>query len=307
MIRDFLRRRSKGGGQTFEMPPQLRQLDEHWTDDRNFPDSFGGAAEYARKMARHPLSFFVQRLHNLGLRGHRILDAGCGTGTWSFGMRGYFDEVYGADYVGERTDLARHIASTWGLGGTDFREANVQELPYEDNFFDAVFCFGVIIVPQTSVESSIREFKRVVRPGGSIYLCLNARGWAHYLASSNDDGRRNLGLDGIYMAICKQFRAGRAQADEVVEEIRTYCGEEYVERFRAEQYSPRGRTYPNTYEPDEVEAVARDQGLERFRWSHEGGLREVSDPVDVSPLYAPSFEGRTSVWECLMELPAAQS
>ena len=339
MIRRLLRREGRAepdgtgaiGLPSVELPERLQMLADHWRDEQNFEERFGAAAEYARKMSKHPLQYFVARLHNLGLRGGRILDAGCGTGTWSFAMKALFDEVCGADYVQERAELAQHMAATWEIDGMDFRTADVQDLPYPDDHFDAVFCFGVIIVPQTSVADSLREFKRIVRPGGQIYLCLNARGWAHYLASSDVPSRRDLGRDGIYMAVCKDAEPlvaalresgsvdglGSHESSLVAalrNEIAEYCGNDHVEHFdedleriadgRAERFTPRGRTYPNTYEPSEVESVARSLGLERFRWSHEGGLIEASDPVAVRSLYAPDFEGRTSVWECLMELPA---
>lgn len=174
-------------------------LEENWKSEENFPQQFGAASEYALKMAKRPLSYFRDRVKNIGISGQRVLDAGCGTGNWSFGLLSVFDEVYGIDYVKERTDLCTHIAGKYGIDKTAFREGNILETGFPDDFFDVVFCFGVIIVPQTPLDVALKEFRRVVKPGGEIFICLNAPGWAYYLASSDAQARSDLGKKGIYV------------------------------------------------------------------------------------------------------------
>lgn len=184
------------------VPSHLQRLATNWRDETNFPVAeHPSAADYARKMTKRPLSYFVQRIENLGLSGGSVLDAGCGTGTWSFALRATFDIVHGTDYVEDRTLVAEHIALSNGVQGTYFRPGDVMDLPYDDASFDTVFCFGVIIVPQTRLETALREFFRVTRAGGTVHLCLNAIGWAHYLASAEVDSRRELGRNGIYVAV----------------------------------------------------------------------------------------------------------
>lgn len=244
-------------------------LETNWKSEENFPPQFGAASDYARKMAKRPLSYFRDRVKNIGISGHRVLDAGCGTGNWSFGLTSVFDEVYGIDYVKERTDLCTFIADKYEVPQTSFREGNILDTGFPDEFFDAVFCFGVIIVPQTPVDVALKEFRRIVKPGGEIFVCLNAPGWAHYLASSEAQARSDLGKRGIYahlrgklaeipvwleadavkrqavqaesargmesvlMAV-EQLFGDRLPVAEVFDQITEHCGPEYRDRLAAE-------------------------------------------------------------------------
>lgn len=185
----------------------LDELEKNWKSDDNFPERFGSASEYARKMSKRPLSYFCDRIDNIALSGARVLDAGCGSGNWSFALVPHFNEVHGIDYIKERTDLCSFIAEKYGINTTTFREGNILDTGFDDNYFDAVFCFGVIIVPQTPIDLALKEFKRIVKPGGEIFVCLNAPGWAYYLASSEDEIRSNLGKKGIYVHFRNQLQS----------------------------------------------------------------------------------------------------
>jgi len=183
----------------------IEELAENWVSEENFPTQFGSASDYARKMAKRPLSYFRHRVQNLNLSGQRVLDAGCGSGNFSFGLVPQFDEIYGIDYVRERADLCGHLAQRYSIEGCHFNEGNILDTGFEDSFFDAVFCFGVIIVPQTPLKDALEEFQRIVKPGGEIYVCLNALGWARYLASSDVETRSALGKKGIYVRLRSQL------------------------------------------------------------------------------------------------------
>jgi len=189
----------------------VEELGKNWKSEENFPEQFGDASIYARKMAKRPLSYFADRVKNMGISGHRVLDAGCGTGNWSFGLTSTFDEVHAIDYVKERADLCNFISEKYQIANTHFAEGNVLETGFPDEYFDAVFCFGVIIVPQTPLKVALEEFRRVVKPGGEIFVCLNAPGWAHYLASAEAEARSNLGKKGLYANLRKRLADVPAQ------------------------------------------------------------------------------------------------
>jgi SAM-dependent methyltransferase len=53
--------------------------------------------------------------------------------------------------------------------GADFKQGDAEELPFEDDSFDAVVSgFGVIHVPQPA--KALAEFRRVARPGGFVAI-----------------------------------------------------------------------------------------------------------------------------------------
>ena len=57
-------------------------------------------------------------------------------------------------------------------------EGDITNLPFRDNFFDAVIDLGVPISHITNslmVSSAVAEMSRVVRPGGKVFLTGMAR------------------------------------------------------------------------------------------------------------------------------------
>jgi enediyne biosynthesis protein CalE5 len=61
--------------------------------------------------------------------------------------------------------LAEELAQKRGITNLEFREANVEALPFADRSFDALTCrFAVMLFPDTA--KALRESLRVLRPGG---------------------------------------------------------------------------------------------------------------------------------------------
>jgi ubiquinone/menaquinone biosynthesis C-methylase UbiE len=54
--------------------------------------------------------------------------------------------------------------------GVDSRVGHVEALPYEPNFFDAIFCSEVFEhLTAKQLELGLREITRVLKPGGCLY------------------------------------------------------------------------------------------------------------------------------------------
>jgi demethylmenaquinone methyltransferase/2-methoxy-6-polyprenyl-1,4-benzoquinol methylase len=95
--------------------------------------------------------------------GDRVLDACCGTGDLAVAARkAGAGEVVGIDFSERMLERARRTAPE-----LDWLQADVLKLPFEDASFDAaVVGFGVRNVDD--LEASIRELRRVLRPGGRL-------------------------------------------------------------------------------------------------------------------------------------------
>jgi SAM-dependent methyltransferase len=99
-------------------------------------------------------------------RGQRVLDVGCGTGVVSITAARLGAKVTGADLTPELLVQARENAAIAGLD-IEWREADVEALPFDDDAFDAVLSqFGHIFAPRPQV--ALREMLRVLKPGGTI-------------------------------------------------------------------------------------------------------------------------------------------
>lgn len=139
--------------------------------------------EFLRAEFAPGLDYYLERLDRLLFRGSRVLDAGCGAGQWSLALARRFARVDAVDLNAQRLRVLRAVAGRMGVANVEPCHGSLEQLPYADGAFDAVFCYGVIMF--TDVERTLAEFHRVLRPGGRVYLCANADGWSRHLANSS--------------------------------------------------------------------------------------------------------------------------
>ena len=106
-------------------------------------------------------------LHAAGLcPGWRVLDAGCGSGSF---LRLIEDIVRpGGDAVG--VDIERGNLEASARRGCDgLLLAGARELPFASGAFDAVWCANVLqYFDDAEIGAVVAELRRVVRPGGRV-------------------------------------------------------------------------------------------------------------------------------------------
>ncbi len=98
--------------------------------------------------------------------GLRVLDVGSGTGVVAVTAARTGAKVTGSDLSPE---LLAHAAENARVAGVevDWREADVEQLPFEDATYDVVLSqFGHMFAPRPEV--AVAEMLRVLKPGGTI-------------------------------------------------------------------------------------------------------------------------------------------
>jgi SAM-dependent methyltransferase len=169
---------------------------------------------YAKGMHGNSYDHYLDKVAALCLRGERMLDAGCGTGTWSFPFAEFFDRVDGIDLSEGRIALARAMAEQLGAERVHFAVGDVLNLPHEDRAFDLVFCYSVVI-SYIPIRVLLTEFARVLKPGGRLFVVLNGLGFSYYLRdvrAEADPKYRPLGERGIYNTLIQSDRVVTPQA-----------------------------------------------------------------------------------------------
>jgi SAM-dependent methyltransferase len=96
------------------------------------------------------------------LEGRRILDVGCGIGTYVRRFRELSDEVYGVDVDEEKVALASARLP-------NIYQAPAERLPFEDESFDVILLHEVIEHVDND-RQTIREAVRCLRPGGEVII-----------------------------------------------------------------------------------------------------------------------------------------
>jgi SAM-dependent methyltransferase len=98
--------------------------------------------------------------------GHAVLDVGAGNGNAAIAAAGRGARVVASDLTPALMDQGRSRAELRGLN-IEWAEADAEDLPFEDNRFDAVISvFGAIFAPRPDVAAS--EMFRVLSPGGTL-------------------------------------------------------------------------------------------------------------------------------------------
>lgn len=99
----------------------------------------------------------------------KILDAGCGGGTFIPTLAELANEVYGIDIHPHKGKVER-ILKREGVKAKLF-QGSILKLPFSDNFFDKVVCLSVLEhFKGKELKMGIKELYRVVKPGGALII-----------------------------------------------------------------------------------------------------------------------------------------
>jgi ubiquinone/menaquinone biosynthesis C-methylase UbiE len=127
-----------------------------------------------RKFPWHEFALFKQYVHS----GDEVLDAGCGSGRLYEFLKKNDISYIGIDTSAELITIARKT-----FPEAHFSVGDILTLPFSDNKFNVIFCIATLhhIPGKKLREQVIKEFHRVLRPGGYLIMTnwnlLNVRWW----------------------------------------------------------------------------------------------------------------------------------
>ncbi|MCK4823913.1 class I SAM-dependent methyltransferase, partial [bacterium] len=99
----------------------------------------------------------------------RILEMGCGScsNLWMIAREGF--EAFGIDLSTESITLGQQMLEHWGVNA-QLNVGSMCELPYEDDFFDAVLdIFSGNCLSESDFHTCLDEVKRVLKPCGKFF------------------------------------------------------------------------------------------------------------------------------------------
>lgn len=145
-----------------------------------------------------------------GARSLRILDAGCGTGAVMKYLAQY-GEVTGFDFSTQALKFSRR------RGHARLVQASALQIPFASGSFDVLVSFDVISEVGVGERQALREFARLLKPGGIMLLRLPAYSWL------------------------------RGQHDVAVNLAHRYTRGELTAKLRANGLTPLHTSYANTF------------------------------------------------------------
>ena len=146
-----------------------QEFEKHWEENKN-----AHVPQIKISVAEEFLHPIFERLDTIDKP--VILDAGCGEGAHAAAISRRYENKDNLVYYG--MDIA-----VSGLKQSDresskrfrFIHGDISELPFQDNSFDAVFCFGVLHLTQNP-EQTFKELARVLKPGGVVGIWVFGSG-----------------------------------------------------------------------------------------------------------------------------------
>ena len=227
--------------------------------------------EFLNRVYSAGLDAYKNRLKAIGFEGHgKVLDAGCGFGQWAMALAEMNDEVVGTDLASARLIVGGEVAKSMGLNNVSFQYSGLENQPFEDNTFDAVFCYGAIFLADT--QQALHDFYRVLKPGGKLYTNANGLGWSINLwknapnKTSDYDPKAN---------VAKHF----------------------TNTVLYSQGLPKGPSQL-IIEKDEMQAMVEKAGFSGLKMDGEGKLK-VDPNMEVKPFFKDEYYGFTGIYELI--------
>lgn len=125
-----------------------------------------------RHQPRYPHQLVVSFTLRTFKQGGAILDLGCGAGRHLKFLAENGFEAYGCDYSSSGIQASQELLASANLKA-NFEIASVDNLPYDDEFFDGLICFGVLYYnDKQSIQKAAGEIFRVLKKGSKALILV---------------------------------------------------------------------------------------------------------------------------------------
>jgi ubiquinone/menaquinone biosynthesis C-methylase UbiE len=103
--------------------------------------------------------------------GMKFLDAGCSANLYNYHLYAWPSMYYGVDISEKLITAMKGFSESKGITIGGLYQADVSDLPFDDDFFDIAAMIGVLEYCKIAyVKKALKELNRVLKPGARIVL-----------------------------------------------------------------------------------------------------------------------------------------
>jgi SAM-dependent methyltransferase len=143
------------------------------------------------------ISFWEEKVKKFNLvADRRVLDLGCGVGQWLIPLSHHNKKVVGIDPCFKSVFLAKENLNKYKVYNSSLVKAQAETLPFKDNSFDSVFCYGVLMFTREFI--AFEEIVRILKKDGRVLLAIDGPG---YFLKNIIDGMKYSHSDSIKLGL----------------------------------------------------------------------------------------------------------
>src|SRR3954468_8333245 len=171
------------------------------------PHGWGDAPDLYGPRHAYRESLLLRRLRPLVRSGH-LLNAGCGAGSFTLRLLDAGYEVTSVDASDAFVERVRQLVGDRGA----VELADLHALRFEAGTFDAIVC-GEVLEHLDDDQTAVREFARVLKPGGVVLASVPANPWRYDWSDHWAGHRRRYTAAGLHERLPgARFAAPRGRA-----------------------------------------------------------------------------------------------
>ena len=142
-----------------------------------------GYSTYEATRLNDQADSLAELLHcdSLWKEGSLILEVGCGVGAQmkTIAPKNPRSNFIAIDLSQKSLHQAKSLADSMKLTNVEFRQADIFDLPYGDDYFDHIFvCFVLEHLPEPV--KALHKLKRVLKPGGTVMAIEGDHGSTYF-------------------------------------------------------------------------------------------------------------------------------
>jgi ubiquinone/menaquinone biosynthesis C-methylase UbiE len=229
--------------------------------------------EFLERVYSKDMSVYINRLKAIGFHDfEKVLDAGCGFGQWSIGLAVLNKKVTSLDVATDRLMILNKIAKENNINAIRTKRGVLDELPFEESSFDGIFCYGAIFL--TPWKKTLKEFARVLKKGGMLYVNADGLGW--------------------YLHLWKNMPNKSGDYDP-----KEYAAYALYNTFKYEKNESFFQKFGLIIEPEELSEESEKNEFEIIEKGDEGTINLKPKDIKTEPFFKGVYEGKTGVFEIL--------